>query len=65
MKRVISQTLHMHAELSRGGRGIDLVRSIIYVTCTSSEASGETSWMGRLIGAIAVRICDKYQNLMN
>ena len=36
-----------------------------YVMCANSEGSGETARMRSLAWALAVRLCDKYHNLMS
>ena len=41
------------------------LRLLQYYMCAKSEGSGETARMRRLAWAFAVRLCDKYHNLMN
>ena len=41
------------------------LRLLPYFMCANSEGSGATAWMRSLAWAFAVRLCDKYHNLIS
>ena len=54
-------------QLSSGDRGqiLDLsLHLLLYFMYASSNCSGKTEQMSRLVGALAARGCEKYPNLM-
>ena len=59
--------LNAHADVSSMPRGLNFGLNLNLHPCfmyASSKVSGMTARMCRLVGALAVRLCDKYLNLM-
>ena len=58
----------MHAQPSNAATRLifgQILRLLIYFMCANSEGSGETARMRSLAWTFAVRLCDKYHNLMS
>ena len=54
--------LSTHADVSNGDKGLIFGQNLPIDVYARSEGSAETARMHRLVGALAARQCEKYQN---